>query len=100
MSLTRLSLQQLQRHIRTHATRTEQVFLTTHAKQRMAERKVSMAEVLECLRRGHLRTPPELDVKTGHLVCRMNWWGAERDLTTCVALSDDEPDLIVITVMA
>lgn len=43
--------------------------------------------------------PPELDIKTGHLLCRMNWWGAERDLTTCVALSDDEPDLIVITVM-
>ncbi|ALV06629.1 DUF4258 domain-containing protein [Roseateles depolymerans] len=99
MSLTRLSLQQLQRHIRTQAARTELVFLTTHARKRMAERKVSMAEVLECLRRGSLRTPAEVDVKTGHLICRMNWWGAERDLTTCVALSDDEPSLIVITVI-
>ncbi len=99
MSLNRLSLQQLQRHIRSHAACTERVVLTAHARKRMAERKVSMAEVFECLRRGSLRTPPEQDLKTGHLVCRMNWWGAERDLTTCVALSDDEPDLLIITVI-
>ncbi|WAC72024.1 DUF4258 domain-containing protein [Roseateles sp. SL47] len=99
MSFRQLSLQQLQRHIRAQALRTELVFLTIHAKKRMSERKVSMAEVLECLRRGSIRHPPEDDVKTGHLVCRMNWYGASRNLTTCVALADDEPDLIVVTVI-
>lgn len=91
---------QLQRHIRKTAARTESIFLTAHAKQRMQERDVLMTEVIECLRRGGLPTPPEEDMKTGQLICRMTWYGSGRNLVVCVALDDEDPHMIVVTVIA
>ena len=37
-------------------------------------------------------------MKTGHLICRMERCVCGRNLAVCVALDDDDPDLIVVTV--
>jgi hypothetical protein len=38
-------------------------------------------------------------MKTGHLVCRMERYVAGRNLAACVALDDEDPTLLVVTVM-
>ena len=72
---------------------------TTHALQRMRLRRVLDAEVYDCLRRGKIMLPPEEDMKTGNLVCRMECYGSSRNLAVCVALDDADPSLIVVTVL-
>jgi len=100
VTFKRLTLHQLQRHIRQTARDTGLIFLTTHARVRMRERQVGNEEVFDCLRLGRLLTPAEEDLKTGHLVCRMNWYGSWRELAVCVALDDARPGLLVVTVIA
>lgn len=90
---------QLQRHIRQLAKDTARVFITRHARDRMKERTVLQDEVLECLRLGVIALTPEPDLKTGHLVCRMQRYVCGRNLAICVALDDNDPDLIVVTVL-
>lgn len=59
-----------------------------------------MTEVFECLRQGSIQLVPEEDMKTGHLVCRMERYVAGRNLAICAALDDEDPGLIVVTVIA
>jgi Domain of unknown function (DUF4258) len=66
----------------------------------MRQRKVLDAEVYECLRRGSIKLAPEPDIKTGHLICRMEWYGSSRNLAVCVALEDGSPNVIVVTVIS
>lgn len=96
--LSKLSSTQLARHIRTLAKTTANVVLTIHAKERMVERLVSNEEVLECLRKGGIRRPPEPNSKTGSLECRMECKVLKRDLACIAALSDENPNLIVVTI--
>lgn len=100
MTFKRLTLPQLQRHIRQTAQEARLIFLTEHAKARMHQRKVLLEEVVDCLRLGRLQTPAEEDMRTGRLICRMTWYGSWRNLAVCVALDDDRPDLVVVTVIA
>lgn len=97
-SFKKRSIPQLQKHIRETARRTENIFLTLHSKQRMKKRKVLLDEVYECIRQGVINRTPEDDMKTGHLVCRMELYVCGRNLEVCVALDDDDPTLIVVTV--
>ena len=90
---------QLQRHIRQVAKDTSRVVITRHARGRMRERTVLQDEVYECLRLGVIGLTPEPDLKTGSLVCRMERYVCGRNIATCVALDDDDPDLIVVTVL-
>ena len=96
-SFKKQSIPQLQKHIRETARHTENVFLTLHSKERMRKRKVLLDEVYECLRQGVISLAPEEDMKTGHLVCRMERYVCGRNLQVCVALDDDDPTLIVVT---
>jgi hypothetical protein len=65
----------------------------------MLQRSVSDWEVFECLRSGVIQRPPALDKKTGSLRCRMEHFGAGRNLAVIVALDDEDPHVIVVTVM-
>lgn len=65
----------------------------------MKQRKINSSEVFVCLRNGTIRLTPEEDIKTGHLVCRMESYVAGRNLAACVALDDQDPTLLVVTVM-
>lgn len=77
---------------------TDMVLITHHAKQQMAARKVIIAEIYECLREGVIALPPEEDLKTGHLICRMARYVCGRNIAVCVALDDADPHLMVVTV--
>ncbi|MEK6669350.1 MAG: DUF4258 domain-containing protein [Pseudomonadota bacterium] len=99
MSFKTKSRPQLQKHIRELAKDSANVFITVHASKRMKERKVLSSEVYACLLAGSIRIAPEQDMKTGHLVCRMESYVAGRNLAACVALDDEDPTMLVVTVM-
>ncbi|MNR61952.1 hypothetical protein D3C85_1838380 [compost metagenome] len=69
-----------------------------HVKQRMLEREVSNMEVLQCLRLGTIRRRPEANERMGALECRMERQVLKRQLACIVALCDENPDLIIVTV--
>ena len=99
-NLWKMARTQLEKHIQSTAANTSNVFFTAHARRdSMAKRKVSDAEVYECLRGGRIFLEPEEDMKTGHLICRMECYGASRHLAVVVALDASDPNLIVVTVI-
>lgn len=91
------SVQQLQRHIRSTAAHTELVVLLPHAKQRMQTRKVTVNEVFEVLRKGIIHRTPEPNLAKGSLECRMERYVAGRDCAVVVALADENPNMLVVT---
>ncbi len=97
-SFEKMSIDELGKHIRRSAQDTSKIIITDHAKLRMRQRKVVYQEVLHCMRSGRLLTPAEPG-KDGHLVCSMNCYGSSRNIQVCVALSDEDPSLIVVTVI-
>jgi hypothetical protein len=99
VGFSRLSFAQLQRHIRAVSADTARVFITLHARSRMRSRRISIHEVFECLRAGVIRRTPEPNLAMGTLECRMERYVAGRDCAVIVALDDDDPSLVVVTVM-
>ena len=99
MRLLELTNAELQRFVRALAVDSAKVFITEHARDRMQERGVTDLEVIECLRRGVIQRPPQLDRKTGHLKCRVEHFGPSRNLAVMAALDDLHPDVVVVTVM-
>lgn len=99
LSFKLMSNVQLQRYIRLQAKNSRYIFITDHARDRMLQRNVSDYEVVQCLREGIVQRPPAVDKDTDDLKCRMDYFGSARNLSVIVALDDDQPELIVITVM-
>ncbi len=99
-ALQKKSLAQLARHIREVARDSGAVFFTQHVSVQMRKRKVSSSEVLECLRMGSLRRVPEPNPGKGSLECRMERYVAGRELAVIVALCEEDPDLVVVTVFS
>jgi hypothetical protein len=97
--IVKLSRAQLQRKIRHIARDTSNVVVTVHARQQMRLRKVLAESMYECLRLGTLNREPEPNLMKGSLECRMEHYCAGRNLGVLVALCDEDPSLIVITVM-
>jgi len=52
---------------------------------------------LATLRKGKINLQPEPDSNTGDLKCRMEYFCAGEDIKIVVAISDDNPDLVVVT---
>ncbi len=99
-TLQKKSLVQLARHIRAVARDSAAVLFTQHVSVQMRKRKVSSAEVLECLRLGSLRRVPEPNLGKGSLECRMERYVVGRELAVIVALCEEDPDLVVVTVFS
>ena len=89
---------QVAKHIRTIAKDSSCVFFTKHAKVRMRERKVTAPEVLDCLRNGTISRAPEPSPDGQSLECRMERYVAGRNLGVIVALCDEDPGIILVTV--
>ena len=89
----------LQKRIRHLARDSSKVFFTQHVQDRMLERQVTDLEILHCLQHGMIERPPEHDSANRELKCRMEHFGSSRNLAVVVALSDEDPDLLVVTVM-
>ena len=97
--LDKLSNSQLQALIRTVSRDSSRVAFTNHVLLRMKERRITRDMALEVLRNGLLSREPEPNLAKGSIECRMEKFMTGRDIGIVVALSDDEPDLIVITAM-
>jgi hypothetical protein len=98
-SVFRLSVVQLQRLIRQRAGDSARVVFTHHVLIRMKQRHILRPEVLDVLRLGSLRRTPEPNAGKGSLECRMQRFVAGRELGVVVALSDDDPSLVVVTAL-
>jgi hypothetical protein len=98
--LSTLSMAQWESLIRAIATDSGRILFTRHAKERMRQRSVTYAQVLEVLQRGVIRREPEPDIKTGHMLCRMERHIAGRSVGAVVALQSVQADSgAVVTVM-
>ena len=93
------SKSQLQLRIRNTARESERIFVTKHAETQMRRRTITRELMEEVLRGGQLRREPEPNVAYGTLECRIERFCAGRDLGVVVALSDEDPDLVVVTAM-
>ncbi len=94
----RKSVPQLEKHIRLVARQTSSIVILPHAKTRMRTRKVTVHEVYEVLRQGCMHRPPEPNRAKGSLECRMERYVAGRHCAVVVALSDENPNLLIVTV--
>ena len=93
------STPQLQKHIRQVAKDSSLIFLTAHARKQMRRRKVLHGEVIETLRRGLIHLRPEPNLAKGSLEVRMEHYISGRTCKVVVALVDEDPNLIVVTVI-
>jgi hypothetical protein len=99
ISFQHMSNVQLQAHIRRVAQDSGRVFFLDHALLRMQERVVNDIEVLMCLREGVIQRPAKVDRSTGEVRATMEHFGSARNLSVVVALDDQDPDVLVVTVM-
>lgn len=90
---------QNQKHIRSLAVNSENVFITRHAKVQMKARGFGISEVYDILRNGSIVRPPVPNMKKESLECRMERYVGGRECAVVVAFDDENPDLIVVTVM-
>ena len=93
-----LSISQISKHIRKISVSTTSVFITSHAKKRMLERGINVSLVYDCLRTGTVVQPPEPNLSMGSLECRMERFVAGKNCCVIVALCDEDPDLVFVTV--
>lgn len=99
VSVHKLSRTQVERLIRSIAADGSRVFFTRHATLRMRQRLITREIAVEVLRVGRLTRTPEPNPRRGSLECRMERYCTGRQLAVVAAISDDNPDLLVITVI-
>lgn len=97
--MSRPSLPQVEKHIRRCAQDTSNIIFLAHAQQRMSERDINHAMVVETLRMGMLAREPEPDIRTGALRYRMERYVAGINVAVIVELEYPDPTLTVITVV-
>ena len=94
-----LSTVELERLVRKRASLTANVRLTNHVLVRMKQRHIAREEVFDVLSHGRLARTPEPNAAKGSLECRMQRFMAGRELAVVAAVSDDDPSVIVVTVI-
>lgn len=98
--ITQQSVAQIQAHIRETANNTVNIMFTEHVRKRMKERKISDACILATLREGSIKRPPEPNLMYGTLECKMEHYCTGRQIGVIVALSDEDPTLVLVTAMS
>ncbi len=93
-----ISASQLERHIRQAAAVSANVFVNTHAAQRMRQRHINLSMVFEALTRGTLDGEPEPDMKHPGVKCRVQRYVAGVHVAVVVAVEYPSPELAVVTV--
>lgn len=93
----RLSRTQALRLIREAAEDTGRIILTRHAELRMRQRRITMTQVIACLRKGVITEGPALDIK-GCWACRIERPVAGDDVKVALTI-DPVARVIIITVM-
>ena len=90
---------QLERHIRQSAAESSNVVFVKHAWDQMRARHVNRAMVMDVLRMGCMRRPPEPDIRFTGLKCRMEHYVSGMNVAVVVAVEYPEPGLTVVTVI-
>lgn len=87
-----------ERKVRSLARTCGSVIWTEHAKQQMRKRAITMVVALDVLRNGTINSEPELDIRTGHMKCRMERYCAGRPTVVVVALEGERTsECLVVT---
>lgn len=97
--MTEPSQRQLEKHIRASAKHSANVVLTTHAQQRMRQRRITLAMVLDVLQHGTLSRPPEPDMHHTGLKCEMRRYVGGMNVAAVVYVEYPAPGLLVVTVI-
>jgi hypothetical protein len=93
------SKHQLERFIRECAADSQSIAITTHAFNRMRQRKVTNAMLMETLRMGCIRQQPEPDMKFTGLKCRMERLVSGILVGAVVYIEYPTPELTIVTVI-
>lgn len=96
---TTLSKQQLEALIRSESLDSSKLLFTAHVQKQMAKRKITHACILTTLQKGRIKRTPEPNTMKGSLECRMEHFCAGHNIGVVVAVSDDYPDLVIVTAM-
>lgn len=96
---TQLSKQQLEALIRAESLDSSKLFFTRHMQAQMRARNITNACVLSTLQNGRIKRTPEPNTMHGSLECRMEHFCTGHNLAVVVAVSDDDPDLLLVTAM-
>lgn len=99
MSVFKLSQAQLELRIRKTAGDSQLVIFTNHAHVQMRKRHIPADIVLEVLRKGRIRRTPEPNLAKGSMECRMERFVAGSQIGVVAAISDEHPNVIVVTAM-
>jgi hypothetical protein len=97
VSRTKLSRSQLQDLIREESKLSQNVVFTQHMRQRMRERAITNDMVMDTLHKGRITRTPEPNSMYGTLECRMEHYVAGIGVGIIVAVSDEDPTLILVT---
>ena len=74
------------------------IHFSKHALSQMRKRQISQSMAIDALRKGKISLEPEQDIKTGHMVCRMERFTAGVPITVAVACENENAsDCIVVT---
>ena len=87
--MTSWSKQQWEKRIRTLCADNANIAWTMHAREQMCHRKISMEMAIDVLTKGSIRLEPEVDIKSSHLVCRMERYCVGHHLAVFVALASE-----------
>ena len=96
---TSLSQQQLEALIRAESKDSSKISFTLHVQKQMASRRITHACVLSTLQNGRIRRKPEPNTMRGSIECRMEHFCTGHNIAVVVAISDDDPDLVLVTAM-
>ncbi len=88
-----------EKHFRTLARESASIRFSHHARTRMEQRAITVPMVLECLRSGVIRRPPEQNIKTGWHECRMERYVAGKNIAVIAAIDEADPTVLVVTVI-
>ena len=90
---------QIRTRIRRIAIDNTLVIFADHARTQMRMRHIPADVVLEVLRKGRIRRTPEPNLSTGSIECRMERFVAGAQTGVIAAISNDRPNVIVVTAM-
>ncbi|MCR4303266.1 MAG: DUF4258 domain-containing protein [Gallionella sp.] len=88
------------KRLRAIAKDSHRVYLTPHAKQRMAQRRVNLRQVLECLRKGRICEPAHLTIQGDWKATLEHQYAGDMvKVAVAIEKQEDGDFAVVVTVM-
>lgn len=94
-----LTIAQARKKLKDFAVNTRNIKLTKHAKERMADREISLQQIVSCFKHGEIIEGPYLNTK-GHMQLNVSARTAGEYLTVVAVFKENENGEIAIIVTA